>query len=59
MDLQIVEITVADIPQEEAEEKRKQFMRLLGKAFVNSAREAMANAATGQAGSQGRSQDRI
>lgn len=41
MDLQMVEITIADIPQEEAEEKRKQFMRLLGKAFVNSAREAM------------------
>lgn len=41
MDLQMVEITIADIPQEEAEEKRKQFMRLLGKAFVNSAKEAM------------------
>lgn len=59
MNHQIVEITIADVPQEEAEERKKTFMRLLGKAFVNSAREAMANAKTGQAGSQGRSQDRI
>ena len=41
MDLQTVEITVADISREEAEERRKQFMRLMGKAFVNSAKEAM------------------
>ena len=41
MEREIVEIKIADIPPEEAEEKRKTFMRLLGKAFVNSARENM------------------
>ena len=41
MELQIVEIKIADIPPEEVEERRKTFMRLMGKAFVNSARENM------------------
>lgn len=42
MEREIVEITVAEnISPEEVEERRKVFMRLLGKAFVNSAKEAM------------------
>lgn len=42
MERETIEISVAkDIPPEEVEERRKTFMHLMGKAFVNSAKEAM------------------